>query len=448
MKNCKFDIIKIIDDFKWKKENKNTLYDINYSHGNLKPEEKILTHWLCYIVDRGKKFEEIWDVGGFVLSDMVYNYYTKSLDYSNILNPNNQNSMIYFHYKKDNDKKDNDKKDNDKKDNDKKDNDKKDSDKKDSEFYFRSKEKANPKVDKYKNKTEDGIVKFTSRFYPSDYSCILYTFGILADDRFKKSIIKYISEIIKIKYKKNGSTSTKEYINAIAKGLNMLTYDDTRIDHSKLIDKFNDRTEIIEKRLDTIKSWLKGKCPGELDNNTKFNSSKRLWCSLRDYIKNPLFKEHFKSAIEKEISNSNNQIFDDFFKKVLKDNKGCKYIELPGDVWNDKPIFRDCFHKNDKNQKNRKGKLGKVLREKCGWKEENEWYPEQFDVTFDLVPRMCEKSNCNYCILNEKLDSNEINKLCHEVPEKYCPIMLLHCGYFVKCNGKDSCAIYESLSKN
>ena len=85
-----FKIISFYDKNRWVvKENYNL---INFYKDKLDDDTKLLTHWFCYISDRQMLFQRIWDVGGFVYSDLVNSYKTKKT--INILNPNITDSFI------------------------------------------------------------------------------------------------------------------------------------------------------------------------------------------------------------------------------------------------------------------------------------------------------------------------------------------------------------------
>ena len=64
------------------------------------------------------------------------------------------------------------------------------------------------------------------------------------------------------------------------------------------------------------------------------------------------------------------------------------------------------------------------------------FYPEQLDVTFDFVPRMCARLQCHHCIFGGGI---KIEKMCHQQSGFSCPVTLAACGYFYPCN-PDNCA--------
>ena len=69
MLNPVFQIIAFFDEIRWNSASNYNL--INYYRDDLSDDNKLLTHWLCYITDRQMAFERIWDVGGFIFSELV-----------------------------------------------------------------------------------------------------------------------------------------------------------------------------------------------------------------------------------------------------------------------------------------------------------------------------------------------------------------------------------------
>ena len=85
-----FEIISFYDDFRWKNKNNNSL--INFFKNDIDNDTKILTHWLCYITDRQMPYKIIWDVGGFVFSELINEI--KTTRNINLLNPRESSSFI------------------------------------------------------------------------------------------------------------------------------------------------------------------------------------------------------------------------------------------------------------------------------------------------------------------------------------------------------------------
>ncbi|MCX6639624.1 MAG: hypothetical protein NTW14_03965 [bacterium] len=64
-----------LDKCRWSADtNSSSINYINYKYPDMRPEQKILTHWLSYITDRQMGFRLIWDKGSYVLSEIVHQY--------------------------------------------------------------------------------------------------------------------------------------------------------------------------------------------------------------------------------------------------------------------------------------------------------------------------------------------------------------------------------------
>ena len=100
-----FKITDFFDKARWEIQDNYTL--INYFSNDLTYDEKILTHWICYISDRQTPFRRIWDVGGFVYSNLVHEIKVKK-DFG-LLNPQNK-AKSFIIPKKQEEKKKGDKK--------------------------------------------------------------------------------------------------------------------------------------------------------------------------------------------------------------------------------------------------------------------------------------------------------------------------------------------------
>jgi len=85
-----FKIISFYDKARWNSISNYNL--INFYKTDLDDDTKLLTHWLCYISDRQMAFERIWEVGGFIFSELVSNL--KESKNIEILKPNQTNSFI------------------------------------------------------------------------------------------------------------------------------------------------------------------------------------------------------------------------------------------------------------------------------------------------------------------------------------------------------------------
>jgi hypothetical protein len=74
-----------------------------------------------------------------------------------------------------------------------------------------------------------------------------------------------------------------------------------------------------------------------------------------------------------------------------------------------------------------------------------EFYPEQFDISFDFAPRMCEKRLNLVCPFGE----NGAENIClgeSNFKGQLCPVVLVTCGYIHRCN-PDKCPVHEGVGK-
>lgn len=373
------DIAKIIswlDDKRWHLP-KNYNF-INYSRTNLTNPEKILTHWICYITDRQMPFEVVWDKGGFVFSELVFNFSRKKMSITELLNR---------FYEKYNDKKNK------------------------TKFRFKSLTLKNNKP-----------IYFASRYITTDIKNIRQTLEIL-EKEYDKNIVKFIISFVKrFEYKEN-------LLIRIACALNLLTYK-INSDTDRVIEIFKD-DEKFEEELAKFKK-------------TSTKNKKRLWCCVRDYKKG-LFFDIFKKAVKETLGSNKSQKIIEIWKKLPMEQ-----IELPGDLWNNNPAFKERLFGNVINLDKlpETWQMPQIIRKiyedmKDQIKENNiNFYPEQFDVTFDFVPRMCSKELCDVCPFGK----NGSESIC--IPsKKFCPVALVTCGYRTKCIGKENCVVHSNLAK-
>jgi hypothetical protein len=402
-----FAITDFIDKARWgNKENYNL---INFYDSNISNDTKILTHWLCYITDRQMAFERVWDVGGFVFSEMA-DQITKKADLE-LLNPQRPNQSFFIRRDDYIDK------------------ERYAFDKGDSEkFLFVSHQILRENEILLGYEFERGTKPyFISRYYPSDYISILSTFLILKDYEF--SLSRYIIALLEKIDRGDG------FVQKILFGLFLLSYFDIGKHKSADLIHFEHNLATAEKRSQEIRDIL---CDLSIfDSNFEYFKKdiifkqKRAWCSLRDFLKSPEFTVYFFSALKESG-------FTDF--SMLRSKDILKYLELPGDVWNNNPKFRKCIMR-DTPYEHSTLNLPKLLRKIFNENRQTikEGYPEQFDITFDFVSRMCAmRSNCSICpyeLIHGK--TIEFNKVCIGDKSKYCPIMYICCNYKMKCLGED-----------
>jgi len=143
----------------------------------------------------------------------------------------------------------------------------------------------------------------------------------------------------------------------------------------------------------------------------------------------------------------------------LQNSKELFNLELPGDVWNNRfflkvpwTIFKSEKIIPDEIEGNSSYKM-RQLFEIMNTQERGEYYPEQFDVSFDFSPRMCEQNLEDFCLFRKEA----AQKVCwkSQFPEtsydllkdKFCPVALISCGYFFKCKPTD-CPVTNDSGMN
>lgn len=411
-----FKIVSFLDAIRWHSSKNYSIINFYKKDSDLSPDTKILTHWLCYITDRQMAFERVWDIGGYVFSELV-DVIKKDKDLE-LLNPDNPKAFI----KKNNN----------------------------GGYFFASQSIANDesilnRLKRYDEfNTSDnapGYVKFSSRYYPSDYFSILYTLFFLKEYDFTFS--KFIKEVYE------GYGQDDDFIKKLLFSMYLLTYYNigqpkyTNITFSKNINDAERRTKRLQKLFRDRDRFNKEYATFSDANISDANifRQKRAWCSLRDFIKSPEFKGYFKNALS-EVGISDFSVFE-------SDNT-LKNLELPGDVWNNNSRFRQCILSETEydNEKESKKRLNKILREFFDKNGANVGggYPEQFDITFDFVPRMCEKNNCDICPVGKIGDGQgkDFDKICINDKSKFCSVAMITCNYKINCYG-DNCELYKLI---
>lgn len=426
-----FEAIAFFDKCRWNKKY-NSYGTINYAPKDLTADQKLLTHWLCYITDRQMSFEQIWDVGGFVFSDMVRAYSGEGIK---VLEIDGENSFFIENKKKKNkliENKELEGKDN--------------KNNEELDYCFQSRTKAgNNKILQDYDFKADGQVTFASRFYPSDYVAMLYTMSTL--ENYGKSLTQYIAAIIDI-VKEKSSYTIQDIIHGVVYGLFLLSYNDIgsptkdKLEGicSDLFEGKAERKELPENPQDFINEADKFFNDKKPYKNKRYGN-KRLWCCIRDYIKSQEFGECFKAALKE-------QGVDGTIISMLFSDEAKQCLDLPGDVWNNNSKFRKCIidncYLNEAEKKEKRfNKLLRMLYDRGA----TSVYPEQFDVTFNFVPRMCEQNRCDVCpigALKNEDNKNGFQKVCVKDTSKYCTIALMCGGYKCDCAG-ESCELLKLL---
>jgi len=377
-------VFSLLDAIRWKETGNYGL--INYCASDLTPDEKILTHWMCYITDRQMPFRRVFDIGGYVLSHLSREYTRGGGGVRELLSGRVQSV--------------------------------------EGQGKLRVSlacglEGTNQRLRRYGFSGER--VRFASRYMPDDIVLIFRTLALL-DALSGRSLARFIAEA------GAGVGDRRLGIQRVASALDRLTYSATRARSARNlwpeIDKMAEQVnkEVAEFREDralSLEKWCK---PAEHFGN------KRLWCYLRDLLKSPEFNEAFVKALERAgVADATSWRRD---TPVLLGALGV--MQLPGDVWNNRGVFRHGLFAPYLRDLRSSWDMPRTVRKIHDILSEEGppgFYPEQLDVTFDFVPRMCEGQLCGACFFGKG-----ISRVCHQSAGLLCSPALLACGYSHGCD--------------
>ncbi|MFZ4740343.1 MAG: hypothetical protein ACOYLE_04185 [Bacteroidales bacterium] len=414
----------------------------------LTSDQKILAHWLRYILNRGMDAKNMWGIAGRVMIELVKKVTSpNALKIKNYLDPLDEENSIFKKQK---------------------------GGKKNKRENNTSNENSNEYKVKYRfeiDKNEESFDIFSSRYYISDYYSIICTLEILKDYNF--SITKYLN----CTFEKHCEKDDNNIIRKIIFSLYLLTYfkiPKLGVDNinGELFNNAIKRSEVVRKVLNdkniyknAFKSFIGEKKDTKQSPNNNYETfekdksfnkykivykEKRAWCSFRDFLKNKDVKLIFLYSL-KEFKGFKAYLFNE---KEEPNLNVLKQLEIPGDLWNNRPKFWKCLTKENGNNSfciNYLGndkispvpeKLYNLMNKSDSFKENTNYYPEQFDITFNFISRMCESGNCDVCPFGKYLyDNNEkgknYNKLCTLPENGFCPVTLLACNYKIDCKGGD-----------
>ncbi len=403
-----FKIMKFFDDARYESFTHEAVVHgrplINYYKHVLDNDTKLLTHWICYVSDRQMPARKIWEVGGYVYSEMIDAFKKKGLE---VLDSNREESFFFLGKEG---------------------------------WGFASQSEGNSRTKAYEKnqtRTKKRNVSFRSRYYPSDFFSFLATFHYL-EKYHDRCFSKFIVSQVKKHHNK------EDFVGRLLYSLYLLTYHDIgrrTKDHPQDADIgwAENKSQKVNSAL-TDEEFESGFISFYRNNkNSRRFSQKRAWCALRDFLKHPEFSELFQALLVE-----GGVVDEGVFTEMLS------HLELPGDVWNNNSTFRACLC-DEKVLENRTDPLNYVLRnefEKAkGWKGN---YPEQFDITYDFIPRMCEVDNCDICPIGAAIKSGArkgkcFESVCSPATGKFCPVALACCGYKMKCKGKKLCDLLKIL---
>lgn len=370
------EVFSVFDDIRWKTI---TNYSIlNCFKEDLYPEEKLLTHYLCYIMDRQMPFRRIWDIGSYVISHFVHSYFSSTENTSSIFNS----------------------------------------------YVTRTAESAKTKLALECNIEKPnkilagygllgGKVAFSSRYMPEDLVLMYQTLRIL-EEYFNKSFGHFLIQAIGDPL---DPFNVEVGIKRLAFAFDQLTYNASGALRAS---EFENRIRKIDDKIRDFKLLIP-------DKPRYLLGRKRLWCTLRDYLKSPEFNPLFVACLEKA-----GHPFPEIWNRTsAKLKSALRALELPGDVWNNAEVFREGLFIPFVSNLPKAWDMPRTIREiyeTISAERNLNFYPEQLDVTFDFVPRMCQTGLCDVCLFG-----GGIKKTCHERQGLLCPVVLYSCGYKHEC---------------
>jgi hypothetical protein len=384
-------IAKFLDDARWSKPEN---YEIIAHTTGFSYREITLLHYLLYIMDRQMPYEIIWNKGSLIFSQLVRDYCAgKPLcDLLDVKSPSS-----YVRYTNGNDA---------------------------IEFYI-------------KNKKEE--VTFKSRFMSTDYKSIYSTLYVL-DKIANRDLITFCEMVVQ------AYIADSYIIRRLAYALHLMTYEHparlgtalsaylakTKIESNEIYQEIDD---YIKPSVPTPRH--SGFCSYDDFCKDKTYNSKRLWCSIRDYIMSPVYSKAFLPAI--------NAILAKYGKGKIQSYTN--QLELPGDVWNNNSNFVQCVCNGI--SKAPTTPFNKFLREKIYSASDD---IACFDVSFSLVPRICDGNldcaSCPFGLIKVPPLKHNIVKMCVNDTSKWCPIVLYSTGYKMDCVGKCKCKLMKLYLAN
>jgi hypothetical protein len=358
---------------------------VNYCDDAISADEKLLTHWLSYIMDRQMPFMRVWEVGGYLVSHLVRTFEQSKTSVSCLVRD-----------------------------------------------YVMTEERATgtgialqcPAEGANRRLALAGIrgnhVRFASRYVPEDTFLIFRTLAIL-DQVSHRSFAGFLAIFLSERSK------MPDAIHDLAVALDGLTYSaGSTISASTLSGKLEQLPSLVAADVTAIRSqpaeWLAGR-----KRAFRPFGKKRLWCSLRDYLKSPEFNTYFVQSL-KDIGRGDAERW---HRENPDLGRALDVLELPGDVWNNNENFANGLFMPNIQGKPGTWDMPRTVREiykLLGNDLRGRFYPEQLDVTFDFVPRMCDRQMCRVCPFG-----GGVGQLCHRQSGLLCPVPLVSCGYQHAC---------------
>lgn len=384
-------IIKWLDDARWAAGSSGSIIpgDVFKS---LEGKGKLLTHWLCYITDQQRPYEQVWNQGGPVFAEVIGEYLSNTQSIEDVL------ELL-------------------------------------SSF---TESLGDGMIDEYvsqKQELEGFAIKYTPRFGMHQLS-IARTLGMLLP--FQKDITKYLSVnegfLLRVDNEWDSLTWRMAFL------LYLLSYDQIRKGmlsyHSQKTDFFHD-LQYREKEFQSLLHDV-----NRLENRyrrwiRRERFHKRLWAAFRDYLKpGSYFEAVFMKCFKGTERGTIVSLLDKRYEIL-------PWLELPGDTWNLQFSWKlfgaDIASPRDLRNNYTKLRKGSLIS--------SSFYPEQFDISFDFSPRICDRGNEDLCPFRK---GTKIAAYCvgrDKTSDRYCPVTMILCGYQSKCQPVN-CPVINGIFEN
>lgn len=385
-----FRLFAVLDAIRWQvAENYNV---VNYCVDSLNAEQKLLTHWVSYITDRGMPYETVWEVGGYALSYAVLIFTERGAAgvVDQCLRAVGDDPASGWRWVA---------------------------------------PLLGPNEVLRRRGIDSGPVEFASRYMPADTVSIVRTLQFL-ESCCGGSLGRFVARVVE------GAGDGAEKLNRLAAALHGVSYAGvgqvSNADLPAAVEHQRARAEdeagaFAEDR----QSWLEV-CERRFEGARY--GSKRLWAALRDWVKSPEFNPLFVEA----LGTAGSREAGEWGRGSRLQREALVALEVPGDVWNNNPRLMEGLVAPSVGEM--PGKMGasqllRLLYEQSGAVEEG-MYPEQFDVTFDFAPRMCAQDMCEVCPFGAG-----VKVLCRPMKDEYCPALVVWCGYLYRCPGAEVCEV-------
>lgn len=370
-------IIKWLDDARWFAGSFSSIIPGGVFE-SLEGRGKLITHWLCYITDQQQRpYEQVWNQGGPVFAEVIAEYLSNAQSIEDVL-----------------------------------------------DLLSSYTESSDGMIDEYisrKQKVEGLAIRYTPRFGMHQLS-IARTLGLLL--RYQKDIAEYLSANEHFLLMATGEYDSITWRMAFL--LYLLSYDQIRKGmlsfHSQKLEFLQD----LQRKENELQILLRDM--GQLENRYRRwvrweRFHKRLWASLRDYLKpGSYFEPVFMKCLKKTVGTEVLSLLDKRYEIL-------SWLELPGDTWNLQFSWK-LFGADIASPQELRNNYIKLQKKGL---VSSDFYPEQFDISFDFSPRMCDKGNEALCPFQNR---TMIATYCvgrDKTSDSYCPVTMILCGYKSKC---------------